>query len=96
MSDALPLRMSLLRLLAVSGSARTGQDLLKELKTDYGQERQCNMFVVLDHLFNMASLGLVGFRNERLLEGGELAIDFFITAEGRARSKYFPKQWQFN
>lgn len=94
MSMRLPMRMNLLRLLSTRGS-RTGQQLLEELKVEYGDERQCSLPVILDHLFNMASLGLVTAANERYDEHHNLLIDFAITPLGLSRSRYYPAGFQF-
>lgn len=91
----LPFRMNLLRHLATSGGLATGQELLASLAKDYGRERQCTMTAVLDNLFNMVSLGLVGMEGERFDEDHNLIVSFSITEDGRACTKYYPAAWQF-
>lgn len=96
MSKLLPLRMDLLRRLAKGGkNGVAGGKLLAELQECYRGERQCAREVVFDHLFNMASLGLILAANERLDEDGNLDLDFSLTAEGLSRGKYFPPAWSF-
>lgn len=91
----LPFRMSLLYNLASSGGGMTGQELLAALAKDYGRERQCNLRSVLDHLFNMTSLGLVSMEGERFDEEHNLVITFAATEDGRSYKKYYPAVWQF-
>ncbi len=91
----LPLRMKLLLLLAEAGAEQSTHELLTALSKDYGAEKQCSRTVIMDHLFNMASLGLVKPDREWLDEGGRVEISFSITAFGRSRNRYYPgKFWE--
>lgn len=91
----LPFRMGLLHHLATTGKVLTGQDLLAALAVDYGSERQCTLRVIIDHLLNMISLGLVNMEGERFDDDHNLVISFSISEEGRACNKYYPAAWKF-
>jgi DNA-binding PadR family transcriptional regulator len=87
--------MSLLRNLAVAGKPLTNMELYEELSKDYGGERQCNPNAVMDNLFNMLSLGMISIEKEELDENQNLLISVAITSEGKAYSKYYPKDFKF-
>jgi len=88
----LPLRLNVLYKISRSDDALTVATLLEILKCDYGNERQFNERVMLDHLLSLKENGLIYDHDLSLDSSNKLQVHYKVTEEGiNSLKKYLPK-----
>lgn len=71
------------------------ENLMQELKSDYGTEKQFNKPNISNSLFSMRENGLIEDSRVELDNEGELRIYYSINEEGtRLLDKYLPRDWK--
>jgi DNA-binding PadR family transcriptional regulator len=93
MAIKLPLRFRLLHLMSTKTQANV-HDLMKELKTEYGNEGQFSVKSFEKHLTSMRASGLIQEIDVDIDAQGKLLETFTITDFGRGRLKYLPASWK--
>lgn len=73
------------------------KSVMSALRTDYGDERQFNEKMYLDHLLALEANGLVEMTNYDLDEESNLVMKYIITEDGRHTvDKYVDKRFRKN
>lgn len=90
----LPTRMAVLNHLDKVGTANL-EEVMDNLKPMYGDEKQFNKELYLDHLMALEANGYLSLNNYRLGKDDELVLSFEITDDGRAAvDKYVPQAYR--
>lgn len=88
----LPFKMRIYQYIAEAGKAVNADDILVDLKTEYGAEKQFNRKRIEHYLDAIAAVGMIKETNLGFNENGELTIDYEPTQLGLERLKYIPKK----
>ena len=95
-NNILPLTFRVLHFLSTVKEA-TADHLMKELKAEYGTEKQFRRPNVSNILVSMKENGLIEDTKAELDREGELCVYYCISEEGsRLLTKYLPKGWAVN
>ena len=90
----LPTRMAVLNHLEKVGTANL-EEVMENLKPMYGDEKQFNKELYLDHLMALEANGYLSLKNYKLGKDDELVLSFEITEDGQqAVGKYVPKEYR--
>lgn len=79
----LPTRMAVLNYIYLHGESNVEQ-VMAGLKTDYGNEKQFNAEMYLEHLMALEANGLLKLSKYELDDQNELLLSYAITDEGKA------------
>ncbi len=93
MAAKLPMKFRILHLMSKNESL-SEQQILEELRKDYGSERQCRHSVIEFHLQNMRAVGMIQYAELSLDENGKLKKKYKITDFGTSRLKYLPRGFE--
>jgi len=94
MAAILPLRFRILYLMSTKKDSVKSEDIMKELESDYGKEKQFKKKAMDGHLISMRALGLIEISDVSIDEKDELIEEYKISELGITRLKYLPKAYK--
>lgn len=94
MAVLLPLRFRILHLLSNKKEPVTAQDIMNELESDYGKEKQFKKKAMDGHLVSMKALGLIESVDIDIDENDEFYQTYRISEFGTGRLKYLPASYK--
>lgn len=94
MAVLLPLRFRILQLLSTKTQPVAVEDIMKDLESDYGGEKQFKKKAMTGHLVAMKALQLVESVDIDIDANDELYQTYRITEFGTGRLKYLPASYK--
>lgn len=94
MADLLPLKSRILYYASREKEEFTVQDVMKDLKDDYGADGQFNKKMITHHLDSLRAVGMLETNEAGFDSSGELVIKYKATDYGRSRMVYMPDKWR--
>lgn len=91
--DILPLRFRVLHYASQKDSFNY-QDLLRDLKEEYGTDGQFNKGMMNLHIDSLRAVGMLEEVDADFDKNKELIVQYKITDYGRDRLSYLPKEWR--
>jgi hypothetical protein len=91
--DILPLRFRVLHYASQKDSFNY-QDLLRDLKEEYGTDGQFNKGMMNLHIDSLRAVGMLEEVDVDFDKNKELIVQYKITDYGRDRLSYLPKEWR--
>lgn len=90
----LPTRMAVLNYIFLNGESDVEQ-VMAGLKADFGNEKQFNSSMYLEHLMALEANGLLKLNKYELNDKNELLLSYAITNDGEAAvDKYIPNSYK--
>jgi len=94
MAAILPLRFRILYLMSTKKDSVKSEDIMKELESDYGKEKQFKKKAMDGHLISMRALGLIEISDVSIDKNDDLIEEYKISELGIARLNYLPKAYK--
>lgn len=94
MAVLLPLRFRILHLMSTKHEGVTSEEIMKELGSDYGKEKQFKKKAMDGHLISMKALGLLDVEAVSVDENDELVTSYKISDFGTGRLKFLPQAYK--
>jgi len=91
--NTLPLRFRVLHYASQKDTVNYN-DLLNDLKEEYGTDGQFNKGMVIRHLDSLRAVGMIEEGDVEFDENQELLVQYKITDYGRSRLSYLPGEWK--
>nr|WP_320026646.1 hypothetical protein [uncultured Acetobacterium sp.] len=94
MAVLLPLRFRILHLMSTKEAGVTSAEIMQELGSDYGKEKQFKKKAMEGHLISMRALGLIEVETVNVDENDELITSYKISDFGTGRLKFLPQAYK--
>ena len=87
----LPLKLRIFEYSYQVNKPFTAQDVLRDLASEYGGEKQFNLKRIQEYLQSFLGVSMLEAKDVEYDENGELVVHCMITDFGLSRVKYIPK-----